>query len=113
MLIGPVGSGKSSLINYLAGARLAPVGDSGSSYTKENIFYEVTWLNKKLRILDAQGLNDTDMGLNRNVASKIKFWLMNCSSTRQIDAVWIAHNASSKRCYLKAIFSEFEAFIGP
>jgi hypothetical protein len=39
--------------------------------------------------------------------------LINESSTRQIDAVWILHDASSHRCYLEAIFSEFEAFIGP
>jgi hypothetical protein len=38
---------------------------------------------------------------------------MNESSTRQIDAVWILHEASSKRCYMKAIFSDFEYFIGP
>ena len=38
---------------------------------------------------------------------------MNESSTKQIDAVWIVHGAKSERCYLEAIFSHFEAFIGP
>ena len=38
---------------------------------------------------------------------------MNESSTKQIDAVWIVHGAKSERCYLDAIFSHFEAFIGP
>jgi hypothetical protein len=38
---------------------------------------------------------------------------MNESSTRNIDAIWIVHSAKSDRCYLKAIFSEYEAFIGP
>jgi hypothetical protein len=37
---------------------------------------------------------------------------MSESSTSQIDAVWIVHDASSKRCYLEAIFSNFEDFIG-
>ena len=37
---------------------------------------------------------------------------MSESSTRQIDAVWIIHDASSKRCYLEAIFSNFEGVIG-
>ena len=38
---------------------------------------------------------------------------MNESSTQQIDAVWIVHGAKSERCYLKAIFTEFSALIGP
>ena len=38
---------------------------------------------------------------------------MSDSSTRQLDAIWILHDASSKRCYLEAIFSNFEASIGP
>jgi hypothetical protein len=38
---------------------------------------------------------------------------MSESSTKQIDAVWIVHSAKSERCYLNAIFSEFEALIGP
>ena len=52
LLIGTTGAGKSSLVNYLAGDNRAPVGNSGSSCTKENTFYEVTLLNKKLRIFD-------------------------------------------------------------
>jgi predicted GTPase len=59
LLIGTSGSGKSSLINYLAGEDLADVGHSGSSCTKDNMFYEVAFLNKKLRIFDTQGFNDT------------------------------------------------------
>ena len=104
------------MVNYLAGKPLAPVGDSGSSCTKDNMSYEVTFRNKKLRIFDTQGINDTAKGFtngNGNVASRIKFQLMNESSTRQIDAVWIVHAASSQRCYLEAIFSDFEASIGP
>ena len=77
MLIGTSGSGKSSLINYLAGgATLAPVGDSGSSCTKDNMSYEVTLKNRKLRIFDTQGFNDTETSFtngNGNVASRIKF----------------------------------------
>ena len=46
LLFGASGSGKSSLINYLAGKPLAPVGHSGISCTKVNTFYEVTLLNK-------------------------------------------------------------------
>jgi hypothetical protein len=38
---------------------------------------------------------------------------MNEHSTKQIDAVWIIHGAKSHRCYLKAIFSEFEGLLGP
>jgi predicted GTPase len=75
LLIGASGSGKSSLINYLAGKPLAPVGHSGSSCTKENTFYEVTLLNRKIRIFDTQGFNDTVgfMETNGTVASRIRF----------------------------------------
>jgi predicted GTPase len=72
LLIGQSGGGKSSLINYLAGgARLAAVTDSGSSCTKENMSFDVTLYDKKLRIFDTQGFNDTADGLkngNGNVA---------------------------------------------
>jgi predicted GTPase len=64
------------MVNYLAGKPLAPVGDSGSSCTKDNMSYEVTFRNKKLRIFDTQGINDTAKGFtngNGNVASRIKF----------------------------------------
>ena len=44
LLIGTSGSGKSSLINYLANTSLAPVGDSGSSCTKNSMSYEVNLL---------------------------------------------------------------------
>jgi predicted GTPase len=76
LLIGTSGSGKSSLINYLAGHDLAPVGNSGNSCTKDNMSYEVTLANKKLRIFDTQGFNDTATGFtsgNGTVASRIKF----------------------------------------
>jgi predicted GTPase len=76
LLLGPSGSGKSSLINYLAGHQLAEVSDSGISCTKDNMSYELTFENKKLRIFDTQGFNSiaTDF-TNRNgyVASRIKF----------------------------------------
>jgi hypothetical protein len=35
------------------------------------------------------------------------------NSSKQIDAVWILHEGSSKKCYLEDIFSKFEALIGP
>jgi predicted GTPase len=75
LLIGTSGSGKSSLINYLAGAPLAPVGHTGSSCTKGIMSYEVTFQNKRLRIFDTQGFNDTGsfIDTNGNVASRIKF----------------------------------------
>jgi hypothetical protein len=38
---------------------------------------------------------------------------MNESSTKQIDAVWLVHGGKSEKCYLEAIFREFEEFIGP
>ena len=112
MLIGASGSGKSSLINFLAGKKLALVGDAGSSCTKDNIFYEVPFEKRMLRIFDTQGFNDTSGVPNATVASKIKSELMNESSTKQIDAVWILHSAKSDRSYLKTIFSTFEAIIG-
>ena len=76
MLVGPSGAGKSSLVNYLAGEKLAAVSDSGSSCTKDTMSFEATLLDKKLRIFDTQGFNDTAAGFdkgNGNVASKIKF----------------------------------------
>jgi predicted GTPase len=45
LLFGTSGSGKSSLINYLAGEYLAPVGNSGSSCTMNNKSYQVTIQN--------------------------------------------------------------------
>jgi len=72
LLIGTSGSGKSSIINYLTGEVLAPVGNSGSSCSKNNISYEVTFQNRKLRIFDTQGFNDTAGVMNGTVASRIK-----------------------------------------
>ena len=63
-------------------------------------------------ILEAQGFNDTQGFMNGTEASRIKSYLMNESSTKQIDAVWMLHDASSKKCYLKTIYSNFEAIIG-
>ena len=60
LLIGTSGSGKSSLINYLAGKSLATVGEGGNSCTKDNMFYDITFENRKLRIFDTQGFNDTE-----------------------------------------------------
>jgi predicted GTPase len=113
LLLGASGSGKSSLINYLAGAPLAPVGDYGSSCTMDFKSYEVILENRKLRIFDTQGFNDTTGKTNTTVASTIKSLLMNENSTKQIDAVWILHGASNFRCYLDAIFSSFKELIGP
>ena len=76
LLMGTSGSGKTSLIKYLAGDILTPEGDSGNSCMKDNMFYEVTLKNKKLRIFDTQGFNDNTRGFtndNWNVASRIKF----------------------------------------
>jgi tRNA U34 5-carboxymethylaminomethyl modifying GTPase MnmE/TrmE len=75
-LIGPSGAGKSSLINSLIGHDKAEVGDDGNSCTKDNKSYEVTFENKKLRIFDTQGFNDTETGFtngNGQVASRIKY----------------------------------------
>jgi predicted GTPase len=73
LLIGTSGSGKSSLINYLAGREdLATVGKGGSSCTKDNMFYDITFERRKLRIFDTQGFNDTEGITDETVASKIK-----------------------------------------
>ena len=71
LLIGSTGSGKSSLINYLAGREdLARVGDTGDSCTRDNMYYDVTFNNKNLRIFDTQGFNDTNfLDGNGKVAS--------------------------------------------
>ena len=97
MLIGPSGAGKSSLINYLAGSLQANVGDGGKSCTKGNASYEATLMNTKLNIIDTQGFNDTDEFTSSpgQVAKKIMLFLIKASSTRQIDAVWIVHDAKS------------------
>jgi tRNA U34 5-carboxymethylaminomethyl modifying GTPase MnmE/TrmE len=75
LLIGTSGTGKSSLINYLAGETRATVSDTGASCTKKIMSYEVTLIDKKLRIFDTQGFNDTEAFTdgNKKVASKIKF----------------------------------------
>jgi predicted GTPase len=82
LLIGTSGSGKSSLINYLAKEPLASVGDTGSSCTKSNATYDLTLFERRLRIFDTQGFNDTKGHINGSVASKIKSQLMNESSTK-------------------------------
>ena len=74
--MGASGAGKSSLINYLAGDKLALVGEGGVSCTKDNMSYDIPFKDKKLRIFDTQGFNDTATIFTegkRNVASKIKF----------------------------------------
>jgi predicted GTPase len=75
LLVGTSGSGKSSLINFLAGKPLAFEGHYGSSCTQVNMSYEVTLLNKKLRIFNTQGFSDTGgfMDTNGSVASRIRF----------------------------------------
>ena len=73
LLFGTSGSGKSSLINYLAGKVVAPEGKTGKSETKRNMSYEVTLQNWKLIIFDTQGFNDTESIPNGNIASRIKF----------------------------------------
>jgi putative ribosome biogenesis GTPase RsgA len=73
LIFGNSGSGKSSLINYLAGKALAKVGDSGKSETKKNMTYEVKLKNLNLRIFDTKGFNSTDGVPNGTVASRIKF----------------------------------------
>ena len=95
LLIGPSGAGKSSLINYLAGYDLANVGEGGKSCTKESTCYEVTLMNRKLNIIDTQGLYDTDdfTGSPGQVAKKIMLFLIKGAPTRQIDAVWMIHDA--------------------
>jgi putative ribosome biogenesis GTPase RsgA len=73
LLIGPSGSGKSSLINYLAGEPLVKVSENGSFCTKDIKSNEVTLLNKKLRIFDTPGFNNDLDFSNRYLASRIKF----------------------------------------
>ena len=46
LVMGTSGSGKSSLINYLAGATLAEVTKSGISCTTETMFYDVPLFDK-------------------------------------------------------------------
>ena len=59
LLLGPSGSGKSSIINYLAGKELAEVDKVGKSCTTQTKCYEVTLKDMKLNIIDSQGLFDT------------------------------------------------------
>jgi predicted GTPase len=66
LLMGTSGSGKTSLIKYLAGDILTPVGDSDRSCMTDNMFYEVTLKNKNLRIFDTQGFNDNTSGFTKD-----------------------------------------------
>ena len=72
MLLGTSGCGKSSFINYLAQEEVAKVSDNGESCTEEVKCYEVVVLEKKLRLFDTQGYNDTKGEMNETVASKIR-----------------------------------------
>ena len=60
------------MINYLARKPVATIGGTGSSCTKKNMSYDVTFFDRKLRIFDTQGFNDTAGFFNGAVASKIK-----------------------------------------
>jgi GTPase SAR1 family protein len=74
-LIGTSGSGKSSLINYLAGKTLAKEGNTGNACTNKSESFKVTLGNKQLNIIDTQGFNDTNAFFigNGQVASRIRF----------------------------------------
>ena len=95
MLIGTSGAGKSSLINYLEGKPQAKVGKGGKACTKKSEVHKVTLFSKKLNIIDTQGLNDTNGFITNNgqVASRIRYQFMRNSSTKQIDAIWMLHDA--------------------
>jgi predicted GTPase len=75
LLLGDTSSGKSSLINYLGGEKLVLIGNGGDPCTKDIKSYEVTLLNKKLRIFDTPGFNnyfDFSKISDGKVASRIK-----------------------------------------
>jgi hypothetical protein len=60
-------------------------------------------MQKKLNIIDTQGLFDTDEFASSpgQAAKKVMLFLIKESTTRQIDAVWIVHDAKSTNCTLE------------
>jgi len=62
IIFGEAGSGKSSLVNMIAGGDVAKISDSADGTTFQNDVYEATIGNTTFNIYDTAGLNEGDQG---------------------------------------------------
>jgi energy-coupling factor transporter ATP-binding protein EcfA2 len=69
ILVGETGAGKSSIINMIAGAELAPISNGAAGCTFEHHAYILPVHGRKFQFFDTAGLNEGEMGtVERSVA---------------------------------------------
>ena len=80
LVIGPTGSGKSTLINALMGKTVAKAGHGAKGVTREVGEYEGEFMNVKMKIYDTIGFRDsegkTDSSILKEIAASKEFDLV-------------------------------------
>ena len=71
LVIGPTGSGKSTLVNNLMGDTVARVREGASSATSQVEKYEGKYEGVKIRVFDTVGFGDTEGRSNQSIIKEI------------------------------------------
>ena len=74
--------------------------------------YEGQLFDRKIRLYDTQGLNDTDGTPNSSVIKHIKTQFTNKNSTQQLDAVWFVMKANDNRLKVPGFYTDFQRAFG-